>query len=126
MMQARFGRIVATGSVAARTGISGGTMYTTTKAALEGLVRGIALDDSRRGITANVVAIGFADTERLATRTAGDEAARERLVRATATRAIPSADDIAHVIAFLCSAKASAITGSVVDATAGVHLNNLW
>lgn len=126
MMEARFGRIVVLGSLAARTGISGGTLYATTKAALEGLIRGIALDDSRRGVTANLLSLSFIDSERLATRTAGDEAARERLVRATATREIPSPEDVANVVAFLCSARASVITGAVVEVTAGSHLNNLW
>jgi NAD(P)-dependent dehydrogenase (short-subunit alcohol dehydrogenase family) len=126
MMQARFGRIIGIGSVAARSGVSGGSLYSTGKAALEGLVRGIAVDDSRRGITANVVAVSFADTERLAARTAGDEAARERLVRATASRHIPTPDEIADVVTFLASTRASAVTGAVVDATAGAHLNNLW
>jgi NAD(P)-dependent dehydrogenase (short-subunit alcohol dehydrogenase family) len=126
MIEARFGRIVGLGSVAARTGVSGGTLYAAGKAALEGLVRGIALDYSRRGVTANVCAIAFAGTERLAGRIAGDPAHRERLERATATRAIPTAEQIADVVAFLCSRQAAVITGAVVDATAGAHLNNLW
>jgi 3-oxoacyl-[acyl-carrier protein] reductase len=89
-------------------------------------VRGIAVDDTRRGITANVVAVSFADTERLAARTAGDAEARERLVRATAARRIPAAEEIADVVTFLASTRAGAITGAVIDATAGAHLNNLW
>jgi NAD(P)-dependent dehydrogenase (short-subunit alcohol dehydrogenase family) len=126
MMDARFGRIVALGSVAARTGVSGGTLYSTGKAALEGLMRGIALDYSRRGITANVCSIAFAETERLQGRIAAEPSHREKLERATATRAIPSAAEIADVVSFLCSARASVITGAVIDATAGAHLNNLW
>lgn len=126
MMDARFGRIVALGSMAARTGVAGGTLYAATKAGLEGLCRGIALDYSRRGITANTVAIAFAETERLRERLAGDPEARARLERACATRAIPSAEQIADVVAFLCSPRAGAITGAVIDATAGAHLNNLW
>lgn len=126
MMDARFGRIVALGSLAARTGVSGGTLYSAGKAALEGLMRGIALDYSRRGITANVCAIAFADTERLKGRVAADPESRERLVRATATRAIPTPEEIADVVAFLCSTRASSITGAVIDATAGAQLNNLW
>jgi 3-oxoacyl-[acyl-carrier protein] reductase len=126
MLAARHGRIVAVGSVAARTGVAGGTLYATAKAALEGLCRGIAVDYSRHGITANVASVGFAETERLAERLAGNPEARERLVRATALRRIPSASEIADVVAFLCSARASAITGAVVDVTGGAHLNNLW
>jgi meso-butanediol dehydrogenase/(S,S)-butanediol dehydrogenase/diacetyl reductase len=126
MMDARFGRIVGIGSLAARTGVSGGSLYAASKAALEGLLRGIAVDYSRRGITANVVSVSFADTERLAGRVGDDSEARERLVRATATRRLPTPAEIADVVTFLCSPRASAITGAVVDATAGAHLNNLW
>ncbi len=126
MMEARFGRIVGLSSLAARTGVAGGALYSAGKAALEGLLRGIALDYSRRGITANAVAIAFADTERLRGRTAGDVEARERLLRATATRRLPTPQEIADVVTFLCSPLAAAITGAVVDATAGVHLNNLF
>lgn len=126
MLEARFGRVIVLGSVAARTGVAGGTLYSAGKAALEGLCRGIALDYSRRGICANTVAISFADTERLQGRVAGDPDARARLERATATRSIPTPEAIADVVAFLCSPRASAITGAVIDATAGAHLNNLW
>jgi 3-oxoacyl-[acyl-carrier protein] reductase len=126
MMDARFGRIVAIGSVAAHTGVSGGALYSAGKAALEGLTRGIALDYGRRGITANVVSVSFAATERLETRVAHDEGARERLVRATAIRRIPTPAEVADIVTFLCSSQASIITGTVVEATAGAHLNNLW
>jgi NAD(P)-dependent dehydrogenase (short-subunit alcohol dehydrogenase family) len=126
MTHARFGRIVTIGSLAARTGVAGGALYAAGKAALEGLVRGIALDDSRRGITANAVSLGFVDTERLRMRTAGGPEARERLERATATRRITTPEEVADVVAFLCSERARAITGAVVDVTAGGHLNNLW
>jgi 7-alpha-hydroxysteroid dehydrogenase len=126
MMEARFGRIVGIGSVAARSGVAGGALYAMSKAALEGLMRGLAVDYSRRGITANVASVAFADSERLGARVAGNPAARERLVNATATRRIPTPAEIADVVTFLCSPRASAITGAVVDVTAGGHLNNLW
>lgn len=126
MMEARFGRIIALSSVAARSGVAGGALYAAGKAALEGLIRGLALDYSRRGITANAVAVSFADSERLQGRIAGDPAWRARLEAATATRRIPTVDEIAEVVTFLASARASAVTGAVVDATAGAHLNNLW
>jgi NAD(P)-dependent dehydrogenase (short-subunit alcohol dehydrogenase family) len=126
MLEARHGRIVAVGSVAARTGVAGGSLYAAAKAALEGLVRGLAVDYSRYGITANVAAVGVVETERLQARVAGDPAARERLVKATALRRIPAVAEVADAIAFLCSDRASAITGSVLDVTAGAHLNNLW
>jgi 3-oxoacyl-[acyl-carrier protein] reductase len=126
MLEARRGRIVAVGSLAARTGIPGAPLYAASKAALEGLCRGLAVDYTRRGITANVVAAGFTDTERLAARLGDDGAARDRLVRATAARRLLGADEVADVVAFLCSRRAAGVTGAVIDVTAGAHLNNLW
>lgn len=126
MMQSRWGRVVMLSSLAARNGVSGATLYGVAKAGLEGLVRGIALDDSRRGITANAVALGFVDTERLAMRVSTDPQARERLTKATATKRLPTPAEVADVVTFLCSPRANAITGAVIDVTAGAHLNNLW
>ncbi|MCA1826474.1 MAG: SDR family NAD(P)-dependent oxidoreductase [Myxococcales bacterium] len=126
MIEARFGRIVAVGSMAARFGVPGGTLYGAGKAFLEGLVRGLALDYTRRGVTANAISTGFIDTERLRKRTAGDPAALDRLVNGTAARRLPSPDELGNLIAFLCSPHAAAITGAVIDFTAGAHLNNLW
>ncbi len=126
MVEARFGRIVYIGSVAAKTGVSGGTLYATAKAGLEGLARGIAVDYSRRGITSNVVSVAFAETERLSARIGNDSSWRERLERATATRSIPKADEVAAAVAFLCSEQNKHITGTVLEVTAGGHLNNLW
>lgn len=126
MMLGGFGRIVGIGSLAARSGVAGGVAYATAKAALEGLMRGIALDYGRRGITANVVSVSFAATERLEGRVAGDTEHRETLVRATAIRRIPTPAEIAAPVVFLCSPRAAAITGAVLDATAGAHLNTRW
>ncbi|MCA9588629.1 MAG: SDR family oxidoreductase [Myxococcales bacterium] len=126
MMQARWGRIVGVGSLAARTGVAGGALYAAAKAGLEGLMRGLAVDYGRRGITANVVAPSLARTERLVARIAGDPDHEQKLERATASRRIPEPREIADVVTFLCSERAGAITGAVVDATAGAHLNNLW
>jgi len=125
MLAARRGRIVVISSLAARTGLPGATLYSAAKSGLEGLVRGLAVDYSRHGITANAVAVGFTDTPRLKARLAGDDEARARLARATATRRLLRPDEVADVVTFLCSARASAITGAVIDVTHGAHLGNL-
>lgn len=126
MMLEGYGRIVGLGSLAARTGVAGATLYAGGKAFLEGLMRGIAVDYSRRGITANVCSLGFVDTERVQSRIAGDAEARARLERGNAMRRLNTPEEVADVVAFLCSARAGIITGAVVDATGGAHLNNLW
>lgn len=126
MMLGGYGRIIALGSLGARAGIAGASLYVGGKAYLEGLIRGIAVDYSRRGVTANVCAIGFVDTERVRSRLEGDPDARERLERNTAMRRLAAPKEIADVVTFLASARASFITGAVVDVTGGAHLNNLW
>ncbi len=126
MMVARFGRVVLIGSVAARTGVAGGTLYSMAKAGYEGLVRGLTVDYAKRGLTANVVTTGIADTERIRERTQGDPEARAKLERFTATRRLTTPEEVAAVVAFLCTPAASAVTGTVVEATSGAHLHNGW
>ena len=126
MMVARYGRVVLFGSMAGRAGVAGGTLYSMHKAGLEGLARGLSVDYARRGVTANVCNVGIAETERVLARIAGDPEARRTLERATATRTLPRPEDVADVVAFLCSPRAAAITGAVIDATSGAHLNNNW
>lgn len=70
--------------------------------------------------------LGFTDTERLRERIAGSDEARERLVDASALKRLTTPEEAADVVAFLCSERASAITGAVVDVTGGAHLGNLW
>lgn len=123
MMRARFGRIVALSSLAARAGVRGGTPYAIAKAGQEALMRSLAVDYSRYGITANAVGLSFIDGERLAGRTRDREGAREALVAATATRRLPTETEVADVTLFLCSERASAVTGATLDATGGAHLN---
>jgi 3-oxoacyl-[acyl-carrier protein] reductase len=126
MMHRRHGRIVLVGSLAAQVGVGGGPLYAAGKTALEGLARGLAVDYSRYGITANVVRPGFVDTERFVQRVGDDPAWRTRLKKQTAIRRITSADELGALIAFVCSAHAGAITGSVLDMTGGSHLNTMW
>lgn len=126
MMLEKHGRVVLIGSLAGATGVGGGPLYATAKAALEGLARGLAIDYSRYGLTFNVVRPGFTDTERFVQRVGDDPEWRQRLERNTSTRRITSAEEVAALVAFLCSSHAGPITGSVVDITGGTHLNNLW
>lgn len=124
MLGERFGRILMVTSLAASHGAAGSALYAATKAALEGLVRALAVDHGRHGITANALAVAFCDTERFRERT--DAAGRRRLEAATALRRIPSPQEVAGVAAWLCSDGAGVVTGAVIPATAGSHLNNLW
>lgn len=124
MLGERFGRVVVLSSLAASTGAAGSALYSAAKAGMEGMIRSLALDHGRHGITCNAVEIGFCDTERFRART--DETTRARNAQATALRRIPSPEEVAEIVGFLCRPEAGIITGSVLQATAGSHLNTLW
>jgi 3-oxoacyl-[acyl-carrier protein] reductase len=124
MLGERHGRIVVVSSVAASHGAAGSALYAAEKAGLEGLVRALALDHGKHGITANALAVGFCDTERFRER--ADAEQRQKLAAATALRRIPTPEEVAQVALFLCLPQAGVITGATVQATAGAHLNNLW
>jgi len=124
MMARRFGRIVLVSSVAAALGQGKAPLYCAIKGALEGLMRNLAIDFGRFGVTANVVAPGFVDTERLRRR--ADDARREQLRQATSAKRLGTPQQIAEVVVFLCSAAASYLTGAVIPVSGGAHLANLW
>jgi len=124
MLGHRWGRIIALTSVAASAGAGGSALYGAGKAGMEGLIRSLAVDHGRHGITANAVSVAFCDSERFRERT--DAAQRARAERATALGRIPRPEEVAAVVGFLCSPQAGIITGSVVEATAGSQLNTLW
>jgi 3-oxoacyl-[acyl-carrier protein] reductase len=126
MMGARRGRIVIVSSLAAQLGQGKAPLYCALKGALEGLARNLAVDFTRYGITTNVVAPGFVETERLVARIGADEQARARLREATSARELGRPEEVAEVVAFLCSRAASYVSGAVVPVSGGAHLANLW
>jgi 3-oxoacyl-[acyl-carrier protein] reductase len=124
MMGGRFGRIVVVGSALGQMGQPKSPINSIAKAALEGMVKNLALDLGRFGITANLVAPGFVDNERLAERHP-DRAELEALGRAASTRRVATVDDVAELVAFLASDAARQITGAVIPVDGGLHLGHL-
>lgn len=124
MMLRRFGRIVAVTSLGATMSGAGTPRYGAVKAALESFVRSIAIDYGRYGVTANAVAPGFTETSRLAARL--NEATRAKLEGATSVKRIAAPEEIAAPVAFLCSARASYVTGVTLHVAGGAQLNNVW
>jgi NAD(P)-dependent dehydrogenase (short-subunit alcohol dehydrogenase family) len=124
MMANRHGRIVLVSSLAAQVAGDGATLYTAHKAGLEGLVRGLAVEYGRFGVTANAVAPGPIETSRLALRTTPES--RARLVAATAVRRLARPEDVAGAVAFLMSPAAAYITGITLPVTGGLHLHTRW
>jgi 3-oxoacyl-[acyl-carrier protein] reductase len=113
------GRIVNMASVAGTLGGFGQASYSTTKAGILGLTKTLAMEGGRHGITCNAIVPGVIGSE--AFHLANAEM-NERIVRRTALRRHGEPDEIAHVVAFLCSDLASYITGAEIAVSGGVEL----
>jgi len=120
MLKARRGRIINIGSVVGALGNAGQCNYAAAKAGLGGFTRSLAREVAPRGITVNLVAPGFIDTDM--TRALGD-AQREALLSQIPAGRLGEAQDIAEAVAFLASTRASYITGSTLDVNGGMHMN---
>jgi 3-oxoacyl-[acyl-carrier protein] reductase len=119
MREKGWGRIVNMASVAGTLGGFGQASYATTKAGLLGLTKTLALEGARHGITANAIVPGIIGTEAFSF---GNPEMNERMVQRTAMRRPGEPDEIAHVIAFLCSDLASYVTGAEIPVTGGIDL----
>lgn len=119
MREAQFGRIVNVSSLRALTGSAHGIHYATAKAGLLGLTKSLALAVAPLGITVNAVCPGFVATEitREALATHGDEI-RAQIPLGRAARP----EEVAALVAFLCSEEASYLTGETVSANGGLRM----
>ena len=119
MMKARKGRIISIASVVGATGNAGQANYAAAKAGIIGFTKSLAREVGSRGITANVVAPGFIDTDM--TRALSEDQ------RAALNTQIPLARlgqpaDIAAAVAFLASPGASYITGETLHVNGGMYM----
>ncbi len=119
MMKARKGRIINIASVIGVTGNAGQTNYAAAKAGIIAFSKSLAKEIGSRGITVNVVAPGFIDTDM--TR-AMPEAAREGLLGQIALGRLGEATDIAHAVAFLAGPAAGYITGETLHINGGIYM----
>ncbi|MGH8145572.1 MAG: 3-oxoacyl-ACP reductase FabG [Rhodanobacteraceae bacterium] len=120
MMKARHGRIINIASVVGVTGNPGQTNYAAAKAGIIAFSKSLAREVGSRGITVNVVAPGFIDTDM--TRALGDEQ-RKALEGSIALGRLGAPADIAHAVAFLASPTADYITGETLHVNGGMYMS---
>ena len=116
MIRARSGRIVAVGSVAALQANAGNAAYAATKGALIAYCRTLAVESAKRGVTVNVIAPGFIDTEMLAAYANH----REGIERQIPLGRFAAPPEVAALIAFLMGEGGSYITGAVLPVDGGL------
>lgn len=121
MIKQRFGRVLLIGSVVGLLGSPGQINYSASKSALVGMARSLTRELGGRGITANVVAPGFIDTDMTDELT--DEQKKDYLSRIPAGRfAAPS--EVAKVCLWLASDDASYISGAVIPVDGGLGMGH--
>ncbi|HET9581304.1 MAG TPA: 3-oxoacyl-[acyl-carrier-protein] reductase [Gemmatimonadota bacterium] len=117
MIRRRWGRIINMASVVGVTGNAGQANYAASKAGLIGLSKSLAAEVASRGVTVNVVAPGFIETDMTAGLDAATRAGYEQRIPAGR---LGSAKDVAHLVLFLASSLSDYITGQVICVDGGL------
>ncbi|WP_199612019.1 3-oxoacyl-ACP reductase FabG [Flocculibacter collagenilyticus] len=119
MMKKRNGRIINIGSVVATMGNAGQANYAAAKAGVIGFSKSLGREVASRGITVNVIAPGFIDTDM--TKELNDEQ-REAIFSQVPANRLGQPEEIASTVAFLASDEAAYITGETIHVNGGMYM----
>lgn len=122
-MRARgWGRIINICSLAMKSGgLTAGTAYTTSKAALGGLTFSLARETAGEGVTVNGIAPAYVRTPMVTEQLTEEQ--RRKLLETIPVHRFCEPEEVAHVAAFLASPRSGFITGEIVDINGGLHLD---
>jgi len=121
MLKKKAGRMIFIGSVVGTLGSAGQVNYAATKSGLIGMARSLARELGSRGITANVIAPGFVDTEMTAVL---DQERKDAIISAVPLQRFCTPAEIAGVVEFIASDAASYITGAVIPVDGGLGMGH--
>ena len=121
MLKARWGRVILISSVVGLYGSAGQINYASSKAGLVGFARSLTRELGGRGITANVVAPGFIETEMTAQL---PEETKAEYKKAIPAGRYASADEVAGVVAWLAGDDAAYISGAVIPVDGGLGMGH--
>jgi 3-oxoacyl-[acyl-carrier protein] reductase len=119
MMRRRFGRIIAITSVVGATGNAGQENYAASKAGVAGMIKSIAQEYARRGVTANCVAPGFiqtAMTDKL------NDKQREAILSKVPANRLGNSAEVAAAVVYLASDEAAYVTGQTLHVNGGMAM----
>ncbi len=122
MIEQKWGRIVNTSSYAAKSGgITAGTAYSVSKAALIGLTFSIAAETTKTGVTVNAIAPAYVRTPMVDKQLTDEQ--RAEVIKKIPVGRYCEPEEFAHVVNFLVSPLAGFITGEVIDQNGGFHFD---
>lgn len=121
LLKLKRGRLIFVGSVVGSVGSAGQVNYSASKSGLVGMARSFARELGSRGITANVVAPGFVETDMTADL---EEKRRSEIAASVPLGRFCSAQEIASVVGFIASEKASYITGALIPVDGGLGMGH--
>lgn len=122
MRERRFGRIIAISSIAAEGGMPGQVAYAASKAGMFGLIRTLAAEQARHGITANAVVPGGTATEVML---ALPDEIRAGIIAGIPAGRLGTPEEVAHLISFLASDMAGYVTGESIGIDGALGLTNV-